>query len=235
MGSFFCRSFKLHKTSQSGVLTKNSLLFDTHFRHVVLLVTEISRQDQNFRIIPRILLQIYTITILATFGVTIFECFHPGPQPIYINIGYWLYLPIIPIVWLLFVQTTVVFMNEIPAHANTHVNLVLLCCRSRQDITQVFTYQPYELILGSRLDNLGKQFEPRSGPTSCRSWSGCKQVWQTILTGQRQYKRWSDRADSLARGDFCRLQMTKSNSVDPVRTDRMWVLTWIQTVWHWCE
>ena len=31
---------------------------------------------------PYILLQIYTITILATFGVTIFEFFHPGPQPI---------------------------------------------------------------------------------------------------------------------------------------------------------
>ena len=30
---------------------------------------------------PYILLQIYTITILATFGVTIFEFFHPGPQP----------------------------------------------------------------------------------------------------------------------------------------------------------
>ena len=28
---------------------------------------------------PYILLQIYTITILATFGVTIFEFFHPGP------------------------------------------------------------------------------------------------------------------------------------------------------------
>ena len=31
---------------------------------------------------PYILLQIYTITILATFRVTIFEFFHPGPQPI---------------------------------------------------------------------------------------------------------------------------------------------------------
>ena len=31
---------------------------------------------------PYILLQIYTITILATFGVTILEFFHPGPQPI---------------------------------------------------------------------------------------------------------------------------------------------------------
>ena len=30
---------------------------------------------------PYILLQIYTITTLATFGVTIFEFFHPGPQP----------------------------------------------------------------------------------------------------------------------------------------------------------
>ena len=28
-----------------------------------------------------ILLKIYTITILATFRVTIFEFFHPGPQP----------------------------------------------------------------------------------------------------------------------------------------------------------
>ena len=32
---------------------------------------------------PYILLQIYTITILATFSVTIFDFFHPGPQPIY--------------------------------------------------------------------------------------------------------------------------------------------------------
>ena len=31
---------------------------------------------------PYIVLQIYTITILATFRVTIFEFFHPGPQPI---------------------------------------------------------------------------------------------------------------------------------------------------------
>ena len=31
---------------------------------------------------PYILLQIYTITILATFRVTIFDFFHPGPQPI---------------------------------------------------------------------------------------------------------------------------------------------------------
>ena len=31
---------------------------------------------------PYILLQIDTITILATFRVTIFEFFHPGPQPI---------------------------------------------------------------------------------------------------------------------------------------------------------
>ena len=54
LGSFSGRSFKLHKTSQSGVSTKNILLFDTIFRHVALLVTEISRQDQNFRIIPRI-------------------------------------------------------------------------------------------------------------------------------------------------------------------------------------
>ena len=30
---------------------------------------------------PYILLQIYTITILATFRVTIFEFLHPGPQP----------------------------------------------------------------------------------------------------------------------------------------------------------
>ena len=37
----------------------------------------------------------------------------------YKNIGYWLYLPIIPIIWLLSMQTTVVLMNEIPAHANT--------------------------------------------------------------------------------------------------------------------
>ena len=29
---------------------------------------------------PYILLQIYTITNLATFGVTIFDFFHPGPQ-----------------------------------------------------------------------------------------------------------------------------------------------------------
>ena len=30
---------------------------------------------------PYILLQIYTITVLATFRVTIFEFFHPGLQP----------------------------------------------------------------------------------------------------------------------------------------------------------
>ena len=30
---------------------------------------------------PYILLRIYTLTILATFGVTIFDFFHPGPQP----------------------------------------------------------------------------------------------------------------------------------------------------------
>ena len=30
---------------------------------------------------PYILLQIYAITNLATFGVTIFDFFHPGPQP----------------------------------------------------------------------------------------------------------------------------------------------------------
>ena len=30
---------------------------------------------------PYILLQIYTITIFATFRVTILEFFHPGPQP----------------------------------------------------------------------------------------------------------------------------------------------------------
>ena len=34
---------------------------------------------------PYILLQIYTITNLATFQVTIFDFFHPGPQPKYIN------------------------------------------------------------------------------------------------------------------------------------------------------
>ena len=33
--------------------------------------------------VPYILLQIYTITNLATFGVTIFDFFHPGPQPKY--------------------------------------------------------------------------------------------------------------------------------------------------------
>ena len=30
---------------------------------------------------PYILLQRYTITILATFWLTIFDFFHPGPQP----------------------------------------------------------------------------------------------------------------------------------------------------------
>ena len=30
---------------------------------------------------PHILLQIYTMTILATFWVTIFDFFHPEPQP----------------------------------------------------------------------------------------------------------------------------------------------------------
>ena len=34
---------------------------------------------------PYILLQIYTITNLATFRVTIFDFFHPGPQPISID------------------------------------------------------------------------------------------------------------------------------------------------------
>ena len=32
---------------------------------------------------PYLLLQIYTLTILATLWVTIFELFHPGPQPIW--------------------------------------------------------------------------------------------------------------------------------------------------------
>ena len=32
---------------------------------------------------PYILLQIYTITVFATFRVTIFDFFHPGPQPNY--------------------------------------------------------------------------------------------------------------------------------------------------------
>ena len=32
--------------------------------------------------VPYILLQVYTITNLATFRVTIFDFFHPGPQPI---------------------------------------------------------------------------------------------------------------------------------------------------------
>ena len=54
LGSFSGRSFKLHKNCQSGVYIKNILLFDTIFRHVALLVTDISRQDQNFRIIPRL-------------------------------------------------------------------------------------------------------------------------------------------------------------------------------------
>ena len=35
---------------------------------------------------PYILLQIYTITILATFGVAILEFFHPGPQPISLSL-----------------------------------------------------------------------------------------------------------------------------------------------------
>ena len=48
------RSFKLHKTCQSSIKTKNVFVFGAIFRHVALLVTEISRQDQNFRIIPRI-------------------------------------------------------------------------------------------------------------------------------------------------------------------------------------
>ena len=30
---------------------------------------------------PYILLQIYTLTNFATFRVTIFDFFHPGPQP----------------------------------------------------------------------------------------------------------------------------------------------------------
>ena len=48
------RSFKLHKTCQSSIQTKHILLLGTIFRHVALLVTEISHQDQNFQIIPRI-------------------------------------------------------------------------------------------------------------------------------------------------------------------------------------
>ena len=43
----------LHKTCQSGISNKNVFLFGTIFRHDALLVTEISRQNQNFRIIPR--------------------------------------------------------------------------------------------------------------------------------------------------------------------------------------
>ena len=39
---------------QGYVLTKNISLFDTSFRHITLLFTMISRQDQNFRSIPRI-------------------------------------------------------------------------------------------------------------------------------------------------------------------------------------
>ena len=46
--------FPATASSSSGVYTKNILLFGTIFRHVALLFTEISRQDQNFRIIPRI-------------------------------------------------------------------------------------------------------------------------------------------------------------------------------------
>ena len=53
LGSFSGRSFKLNKTCQSDVQTKNILLFDTNFGHVAMLVTEISSQDQIFRIIPR--------------------------------------------------------------------------------------------------------------------------------------------------------------------------------------
>ena len=44
--------------AQSGVLTKNVLLFGTISMHVALLVTEISRQDQNFRVVLRIYCQI---------------------------------------------------------------------------------------------------------------------------------------------------------------------------------
>ena len=66
------RSFKLHKTCQSGVLTnKILLLFGTIFRHVVLLITEISYQDQNFAIIPHIicLSQIPKNCLFALLGV----------------------------------------------------------------------------------------------------------------------------------------------------------------------
>ena len=54
-GRFSGRSFKLHNTCQSSVKTKKILLFGTIFKHVALLVTEISGPDQNFRIIPLIL------------------------------------------------------------------------------------------------------------------------------------------------------------------------------------
>ena len=60
LGSFPGCSYKLHKTCQSGVQTKNTLLFDTIFRHIALLVTKISHQDQNFRIIPRTIFNIYS-------------------------------------------------------------------------------------------------------------------------------------------------------------------------------
>ena len=53
LGYISGRSFKLHQTCQSSVQTKNILLFGKIFRHVVSLVTEISHQDQNFKIIPR--------------------------------------------------------------------------------------------------------------------------------------------------------------------------------------
>ena len=45
---------------------------------------------------PYILLQICTITILATFGVTIFDFFHLGPQPIYLTAFKILYAVEIP-------------------------------------------------------------------------------------------------------------------------------------------
>ena len=37
-------------------IDENILLLGTFFRHVVLLVTEISRQDQNFQSIPNIII-----------------------------------------------------------------------------------------------------------------------------------------------------------------------------------
>ena len=71
---------------------------------------------------PYILLQIYTITLLATFRVTIFEFFHPGPQP----------------------NTFISAGNESVQNANVkcvYVNTNALSCQPRVTVTSCFVYK----------------------------------------------------------------------------------------------